>query len=184
MSFWDIVISNQPRLPESCVRLSSTGRAFFFITCAHTIPQPIDIRSVLQGSGCRSQMTDHEHLTAVAAGAEAAVVAILTVPALARFVAKTRLFKPNAYGTISGFYEDVDGEATDESTRQYSDLPSRVAAWLASSLGLAASIVTAVLAQDAHKGSRSSQLFNTWADVFSWVSSSQASTRFPFTMCD
>lgn len=115
-------------------------------------------------------MTDQNDLTAAAAGVEAALVAILTVPALIHFTTKTTLFKANAYGTISGFYEDVDGEATDESTQQYSDLPSRVTALLSSSLGLAASIVAGVLLQDAHEGSGTSQFFNTWMDVISWVS--------------
>lgn len=119
-------------------------------------------------------MTDHGDLKAAAAGAEALLVAILTVPAVTHLVTKARLLKANGYGTISGFYEDSDGEATEESTQKYSDLPSRVTAWLSSSLGLAASIVAAVLAHDADSsagaGSSASRFLNLWADVAAWVS--------------
>lgn len=119
-------------------------------------------------------MTDHGDLKAAAAGVQALLVAILTVPSITHLVTKARLLRPNGYGTISGFYEDLDGEATEESTQKYSDLPSRVTAWLSSSLGLAASIVAAVLAHDARSpagtASSVSGFLSLWADVVAWVS--------------
>lgn len=120
-------------------------------------------------------MQHHDLTTAAAAGVEALLVAMLAVPAVAHLVTKTRLFKArNGYGTLSGFYEDADGEATEKSTQAYSDLPSRVAAWLSSSLGLAAAIVAAVLFKDSGSSSESisavSRFFVVWSDVVAWVS--------------
>lgn len=120
-------------------------------------------------------MKDHDLKTAAAAGVEALLVAILALPAVAHLVTTTRLYKArNGYGTLSGFYEDGDGEATEKSTHEYSDLPSRVAAWLSSSLGLAAAIVAAVLAHDSGPSSETTsaaiRLTIVWADVVAWVS--------------
>lgn len=120
-------------------------------------------------------MKDHDLNTAAAAGVEALLVAILAVPAVAHLVTRTRLYKArHGYETFSGFYEDGDGEATEKSTQEYSDLPSRVAAWLSSSLGLAAAIVAAVLFQDSGPSSETtsaaSHLLIVWSDVVAWVS--------------
>lgn len=122
-------------------------------------------------------MQDHVVKTAAAAGVEALLVAVLAIPAVVHLVTKTRLFKArNGYGTLSGFYEDGDGEATEKSTQEYSDLPSRVAAWLSSSLGLAAAIVAAVAFQESGSASETtspaSRLIIVWADVVAWVSPS------------
>lgn len=122
-------------------------------------------------------MKDHVMKTAAAAGVEALLVAVLAIPAVAHLITKTRLFKArNGYGTLSGFYEDGDGEATEKSTQEYSDLPSRVAAWLSSSLGLAAAIVAAVLSQESGSASETtsaaSRLIIVWSDVVAWVSPS------------
>lgn len=122
-------------------------------------------------------MKDHVMKTAAAAGVEALLVAVLATPAVAHLITKTRLFKArNGYGTLSGFYEDGDGEATEKSTEEYSDLPSRVAAWLSSSLGLAAAIVAAVLSQESGSAlettSAASRLIIVWSDVVAWVSPS------------
>lgn len=116
-------------------------------------------------------MTNHDDLkAAAAAAAEAILVAVLTIPAVTHFAANTRLFRPGSYGTISGFYEDDDGEATEASTRECSDLPSRIAAWLSSSLGLAASIAAALVSHDVQHASSLSRFLCTWADVLAWVS--------------
>lgn len=120
-------------------------------------------------------MKNHVMKTAAAAGVEALLVAVLAIPAVAHLVTKTRLFKArNGYGTLSGFYEDGDGEATEKSTQEYSDLPSRVAAWLSSSLGLAAAIVAAVLSPETGSASETtsaaSHLIIIWSDVVAWVS--------------
>lgn len=122
-------------------------------------------------------MKDHVMKTAAAAGVEALLVAVLAIPAVAHLITKTRLFKArHGYGTLSGFYEDGDGEATEKSTQEYSDLPSRVAAWLSSSLGLAAAIVAAVLSQESGSASETtsaaSRLIILWSDVVAWVSPS------------
>lgn len=129
-------------------------------------------------------LIDHELKTAAAAGVEALLVAILAVPAVAHFATKTRLFKARSgYESVSGFYEDGDGEATEESTQQYTDLPSRVAAWLSSSLGLAAAIAAAVLSQDAAPSSgaasSASRFFILWSDVIAWVSLAPRSSSVP-----
>ena len=115
-------------------------------------------------------MTRQDALKAVAAGAEALLVALLSIPAVVHFFAKTSLFKANGYATISGFYEDRDGEATEKSTHEYSDILPRVGAWLSSALGLGASIVAGVLYH--HGGSPSGFLYflSRWADVIAWVS--------------
>ncbi|KAG6362037.1 hypothetical protein INS49_010266 [Diaporthe citri] len=112
--------------------------------------------------------TRHDDLKAAAAGGEALLVALLSIPVVVHFFAKARLFKSNGYTTISGFYEDRDGEATEKSTHEYSDLLPRVGAWLSSALGLAASIVAGVLY---HHGGSSSGFLNflsRWADVTAW----------------
>ncbi|KUI60006.1 ATP-dependent bile acid permease [Cytospora mali] len=54
-------------------------------------------------------MTHRDGVEAVVAGVDALLVAILTIPAVIYFVAKTRLYKASGYGSISGFYEDEDG---------------------------------------------------------------------------
>ncbi|CAN8099007.1 unnamed protein product [Discula destructiva] len=116
-------------------------------------------------------MNSHDLETAVAAGVEALLVAILAVPAVAHLASRTRLFKArDGYESISGFYEDGDGEATEKSTLEYSDLPSRVAAWLSASLGLAAAIVAGVMAQHVTpSASAASEFFITWSDTVSWA---------------
>lgn len=113
---------------------------------------------------------EHDAWKAVAAGAEAVLVAALTVPALLHFAASKRLFGASGYGSIPGFYEDDDGEATEASTLEYSDLPYRVGAWLGSSLGLASSIAAAVLSQDVRQPLGLTSLLCRWADVVAWVS--------------
>lgn len=115
-------------------------------------------------------MTGHDDLKAVAAGGEALLVAILTIPAVVHFFARTRLLKANGYTTISGFYEDRDGEATEKSTHEYSDLLPRVGAWLSSALGLGASIVAGVLSQHEVSSSGVLGFSSRWADVVAWVS--------------
>lgn len=115
-------------------------------------------------------MTDHDDLKAAAAGAEAILVAVLTIPTVTHLVASTGLFRHSGYRSVPGFYEDDDGEATESSIHEYSDLPSRIAAWLSSSLGLAASIAAAVLPQHARHDSSLPRFLCTWADVIAWVS--------------
>lgn len=115
-------------------------------------------------------MPDHGDLEAAAAATAALLAALLTVPTVAHFAATTSLFRAHGYGTISGYYEDDDGEATEASTRAYSDLPSRVAAWLSSSLGLAASIAAAVLSRNTGDAATMSRILTRWADVVAWVS--------------
>lgn len=115
-------------------------------------------------------MSGHDDLKAVVAGGEALLVAILTIPAVVHFFAKARLFKANGYTTISGFYEDHDGEATEKSTQEYSDLLPRVGAWLSSALGLGASIVAGVLFHHDVSSPGVPEFSRRWADVFAWVS--------------
>lgn len=115
-------------------------------------------------------MKGREDVEAVVAGIDALLVAVLTVPTAFHFVARTRLFKANGYGSISGFYEDEDGEATEKSTQDYSDLAPRVAAWLSSALGLGAAIVAGVLYQYGESRSGFLGFLSGWADVIAWVS--------------
>lgn len=117
-------------------------------------------------------MPDREYVEAVVAGVEALLVAILTVPAVSHLVARAGLYKANGYGSISGFYEDEDGEATEKSTLDYSDLAPRTAAWLGATLGLGASIAAGVLSQHGHSHLHSGFLgfLSGWADVVAWVS--------------
>lgn len=112
----------------------------------------------------------HDGLEAAAAGGEAVLVVLLSIPAVAHFFAKARPFKANGYTTISGFYEDRDGEATEESTHEYSDLLPRVGSWLSSALGLAASIVAGVLYHHGGSSSEVLDFMSRWADVIAWVS--------------
>ncbi|KAK2610560.1 hypothetical protein N8I77_003979 [Diaporthe amygdali] len=113
-------------------------------------------------------MSGHDDLKAVVAGGEALLVAILTIPAVVHYFAKARLFKANGYTTISGFYEDRDGEATEKSTQEYSDLLPRVGAWLSSALGLGASIVAGVLFHHDVSSPGVLKFSRRWADVFAW----------------
>lgn len=115
-------------------------------------------------------MKGREDVEAVVAGVDALLVAVLTVPAVFHFVAKTRLFKAHGYGSISGFYEDKDGEATEKSTQEYSDLPPRVAAWLSSALGLGAAVVAGVLLEDGESHPGFLGFLCGWEDVIAWVS--------------
>lgn len=115
-------------------------------------------------------MTHHDDLKAVAAGGEALLVALLSIPAVVHFSAKARLFRANGYTSISGFYEDRDGEASEKSTHEYSDLLPRVGAWLSSALGLAASIVAGVLYHHVGSSSGLLEFLSRWADVVAWVS--------------
>ncbi|PSR99426.1 hypothetical protein BD289DRAFT_424221 [Coniella lustricola] len=118
-------------------------------------------------------MPAHDDLRAVVAGVQVVLVAALTVPTAVHLVVRTRRLKARGYDTLTGFYQDLDGEATEESTQAYSDLPSRVVAWLSSTLGLAAAIVAAVLLQqqiDSPAGTNSGLLafLGSWADVIAW----------------
>lgn len=113
--------------------------------------------------------------TAAAAGVEAALVAILAAPTAVHLATKARLFKArDGYESISGFYEDGDGEATEESTHEYSDLSSRAAAWISASIGLSAAIAAAVLSRDtapsSAAASAAARFFITCSDVVAWVS--------------
>lgn len=122
-------------------------------------------------------MPDHDTAKAVVAGIEAVSVAALSAPALVNLVTRSRAFKVR-YETVSGLYEDNDGEATEKSTLEYTDWPSRVAAWLSSALGLAAAITAAITSSQTTTGAHTDTdagtavlLFLTrWADVIAWVS--------------
>lgn len=118
-------------------------------------------------------MTAHDVLHATAAGVGLLLIAIFTIPTLIHLItSRARLLKANGYATISGFYEDGDGEATEESTKAYSDFPPRVAAWLSSALGLAASIAAGVLSRDTDTSNSSSSpllsILGLWSDVAAW----------------
>lgn len=119
-------------------------------------------------------MRDHDTAKAVVAGVEALFITVLSVPSLVHLVTKSRLFKVR-YDTLSGFYEDNDGEATEKSMLEYTDWPSRVAAWLSSALGLAAAIASGITFTDTDTDTDTDTavvlLFLTrWADVIAWVS--------------
>lgn len=118
---------------------------------------------------------DVDDVEAVLAGVDALLVAILSVPAVFHLVARARLYKANGYGSISGFYEDEDGEATEKSTQEYSDLAPRVGAWLSSALGLGAAIAAGVLSQNGASHSGLLAFLSGWADVIAWVSSGSIS---------
>ncbi|ROW01700.1 hypothetical protein VSDG_01987 [Cytospora chrysosperma] len=111
---------------------------------------------------------DVDDVEAVLAGVDALLVAILSVPAVFHLVARARLYKANGYGSISGFYEDEDGEATEKSTQEYSDLAPRVGAWLSSALGLGAAIAAGVLSQNGASHSGLLAFLSGWADVIAW----------------
>lgn len=116
------------------------------------------------------QMPDHDTARAVVAGVEALFLAVLSVPSLVHLVTKRRLFKVR-YETLSGFYEDHDGEATEQSMLEYTDWPSRVAAWLSSALGLAAAVAAGVTftGTDTNTGAAVLLFLTRWADVIAWV---------------
>jgi hypothetical protein len=116
-------------------------------------------------------MRHHDNLNGAAAVGGALLVALLSIPAIVHFFAKARLFRAGGSTTVSGFYEDRDGEATEKSTQEYSDLLPRVGSWLSSALGLAASIVEAVLYHHGASSSGILDLLSRWADVAAWVSS-------------
>lgn len=124
-------------------------------------------------------MTHHDNLKAAVAVVEIVLVSFLAVPAVAHLVSRTKRLKARGYGTITGFYEDLDGEATEKSTHEYSDLPPRTAAWLSASLGLAAATVAAVLSQKTDSvneaGSDFLRFFKRWLDVIVWVSTVSSS---------
>lgn len=116
-------------------------------------------------------MTRQDDLKAAAAAAgEALLVALLSIPAVVHFFARARLFRARGYTTVSGFYEDQDGEATEKSTREYSDLLPRVGSWLSSALGLAASAVAGVFYQRGGSSSGLLGFMSRWAHVVAWVS--------------
>lgn len=108
------------------------------------------------------------------AGAGVVIVVGLSVPSLIELSKRTKLFKSNGYGTVSGFYEDQDGEATEESTQNYSDTWPRVLAWLSATLGLAASIVAGVLANETDSfvsaAASFQSILSSWSDLAAWVS--------------
>lgn len=115
-------------------------------------------------------MLDHDTVKAVVAAGEALCVAVLSVPALIHLITRSRAFKVR-YETPSGFYQDSDGEATEQSMLEYTDWPSRVAAWLSSGLGLAAAITAGVTDPYADTVSQTAVLlfWSRWADVIAWV---------------
>lgn len=115
-------------------------------------------------------MTRHDDLKAGAAAAEALLVALLSIPAVIHFFARARLFRARGYTAVSGLYEDRDGEATEASTHEYSDLLPRVGSWLSSALGMAASIVAGILYQRGGSSSGLPGFMSRWADVVAWVS--------------
>lgn len=117
-------------------------------------------------------MPHHDTAHAAVAGLEALSVAALSVPTLIHLVTRSRAFKVR-YETVSGFYEDDDGEATEKSTLEYTDWPSRVAAWLSSALGLAAAITAGITSQTTNHtdtGPAALLFLTRWADVIAWVS--------------
>jgi hypothetical protein len=122
-------------------------------------------------------MTVHNDLKAAVAGVQVVLLAALTVPAAVHLGARTRLRKARGYSTVTGFYQDLDGEATEKSTQAYSDVPSRVAAWLSSTLGLAAAIVAAVVSQHHTESPARTGSWDTWTDVIAWVGTLTPKTR-------
>lgn len=134
-------------------------------------------------------MPDHDTAKALVAGAAALKVAVLSAPALVHLATRSRAAKVR-YDTISGFYQDDDGEATEKSMLEYDDWPSRVAAWLSSALGLAAAIAAAVTSSqptneiDGSGTGAAVLLFSTrWADVIAWVSLSLRPFFLLFSSC-
>ena len=115
---------------------------------------------------------DNLHLAV--AGAGVVIVAVLSAPSFVELSKESKLFKSNGYGTVSGFYEDEDGEATEESTQSYSDTWPRVLAWLSATLGLAASVVAGILANETDSFVSAAASFqsivNSWSDLAAWVS--------------
>lgn len=71
-------------------------------------------------------------------------ILLLSLPGLTALLSKPWLRR--GYGAVDGHYEDVDGVATDESIKAYSDLRPRIAVWLSLIVGLGASISSRVLA--------------------------------------
>lgn len=130
-------------------------------------------------------MPDHDTAKALVAGIEALIVTVLSAPTLVYLVTRSRVFKVR-YQTISGFYEDDDGEATETSMLEYNDWPSRVAAWLSSTLGLAAAITAAITSQSTNEmdgtdtGAAVLVFLTRWADVIAWVRFSETLFFFSF----
>ncbi|KAJ9157202.1 ATP-dependent bile acid permease [Pleurostoma richardsiae] len=113
-------------------------------------------------------------LQAAAAGAGVCLVVGLTVPSAVNALRRRRAYKSRGYDSVSGFYEDEDGEATEKSTLDYSDARPRVAAWLSATVGLAAAVAAGVLANQRATLSSAAvsvvlSLLCSWSDVLAWL---------------
>lgn len=95
-----------------------------------------------------------------------ALVAILTIPPVWRFAGLIRHRKTPKVDR-DAVYEDKDGAATEESMKNYSTRGSFIAVFVASALGLAASLSLVVVATVFHFH----DVTHIWLLYWSWVCS-------------
>ncbi|KAK4154036.1 hypothetical protein C8A00DRAFT_14832 [Chaetomidium leptoderma] len=119
-------------------------------------------------------MPDPDLLHRLVGLAAAAVVALLTVPALVYAYKTSRRFG-DGYVQLGGDgdgdnYEDGDGIATEDSIRAYSDTRARVAVWISTVVGLGVSVAAriVVLKGTGHTDNVFSELA-AWTEPACWV---------------
>lgn len=100
----------------------------------------------------------------------------LSAATLARLLGWPKLLlRRSGAGSHSLHYEDQDGAASEESTKAYSDLGPRLAAWASVTVGLSSSIASVILSQHPHswtaavKPDSPLSVVVPWLDVIGWV---------------
>ena len=112
-----------------------------------------------------SEMADQHLLKGATAVIATACILLLSLPALKALVGRIGIRR--GYKPVDTRYTDEDGEATEESTKVFSDLGPRLAVYLGVLHGLGTSVSSKVLA-----GRTSLPVWATivaWSGVVSWV---------------
>ncbi|PGH14094.1 hypothetical protein AJ80_06099 [Polytolypa hystricis UAMH7299] len=110
-------------------------------------------------------MVDASTISLSAGAAGLALVALSTLPALRSLSVRLSSRQRSGYEVLHGLYQDEDGEATEESTKAFSDKTQRVLILILSVVGLLASLSLAILTtQSTHE-----LLVDQWLRFPLWV---------------
>lgn len=117
-------------------------------------------------------MADSGLLDTIVAALGIAIIAFLAGPGVLNVFSKSAMSGASAPEDPGKFYEDQDGEATEKSVRDYSDIIPRIAVWVSATAGFGAAIALGVVCGNAGFSAAKPHglsVFNAWADTIAWV---------------
>ena len=116
-------------------------------------------------------MVDYELLSIILGSVGVGLILFLTLPSVWRLVRASRSGKLNGYLALSDVYQDKDGTATKDSEAAFADKLPKTTIYVATVIGFAASIASAILSTIWSSTLYSSDflLIVDWINVSAWV---------------